>query len=389
MRSFRTTAKWLAACTIATLFTPGCSGGDVIGSAMAGAAGADASGGTSSLGGAHSGGASIGRGGANPGAGGASAGSGGIGPAAGGAQPATGGVAGAIGSGGAGGAGQGCACPDEPLTWGISGDFAPAPRAMLDCTGFSRILAVSAADPTPHQCALPNDRCYPEWEPELNQVLALLQSDDVQQAVAAAPVVYGNDPRLVDGSVFEILIGDSVVDVGGPCSSANCVEIPAGVQELADALRRLERHAALECLPECQPTPPVSSGSCAEPLYYWMYGRCEQTLEDHGCDSGYATEAECVAAHRECQGLYTHDCGGGTMGTCDADEYCAYRSLSQCGTADGGAVCLPKPRRCMASAGPVCGCDNKTYPGLCEAAQAGTGELHINACGCGGSRVPC
>jgi hypothetical protein len=70
---------------------------------------------------------------------------------------------------------------------------------------------------------------------------AVVANADVQEAIAAAPVVYGVDSRPVDGVLLRIEIGSAIVDVGSPCepSSSACTEIPTGVAALQDGLEAL------------------------------------------------------------------------------------------------------------------------------------------------------
>jgi hypothetical protein len=72
---------------------------------------------------------------------------------------------------------------------------------------------------------------------DLNPAIA---HPDVQSAIAARRVLYGEDPRPVDGQVMAIEIGvGSRIEVGNPCRSAPCLPIPPGVGALADLLAAL------------------------------------------------------------------------------------------------------------------------------------------------------
>jgi len=73
-------------------------------------------------------------------------------------------------------------------------------------------------------------------------------------------------------------------------------------------------------------------------------------------------------------------CGGRLGDTCAKDQYCAYEG-SDCGRADGTAVCLRRPEVCSDIYEPVCGCDGLTYPNACSAAIAGQGYSTIGKCG--------
>lgn len=308
-----------------------------------------------------------------------------------GGDSAGGASAGGASAGGSGQGGNGtCECPDEPITWFTDVDRLGTPmQAVLDCAGFRRVTRADGQG-----CELPNDRCYPDWQPELDRVLSLLALPEMvtirEAAHASSPLVFGVDQRPVDGAAFVIQFGSDQVVVGDPCTatSSNCQEIPQPLDALTQTLRSLERRAAMECSPECLPTAPVETAlgqtgaaPCLGAGYFWIYGRCVKDEGHRSCDESYATEAECVDAHQHCAGLYDTACGGFRVGACADDEYCAYRQDGACGITDGGAVCLPKPRACPENAdAPVCGCDGKTYPSLCDAALNGTGELLPHAC---------
>jgi len=65
---------------------------------------------------------------------------------------------------------------------------------------------------------------------------ALTERDDVQRAIADAPVLFGVDGRAVDAPLLRIEIDDAVIEVGVPCANdaAACEPIPAGILELLD-----------------------------------------------------------------------------------------------------------------------------------------------------------
>lgn len=76
----------------------------------------------------------------------------------------------------------------------------------------------------------------------VSDVLQALQNPDVQAALAQGHVLFGTDPRPVDGTVLEIVArADTSLEVGGPCSGgASCSAIPAGVSALAELLRAID-----------------------------------------------------------------------------------------------------------------------------------------------------
>jgi hypothetical protein len=73
---------------------------------------------------------------------------------------------------------------------------------------------------------------------EINRALA---DADVVAAFAAAPKLFGKDPRAFDGQVFAITYGGKRIDIGTDCGGAtDCTPPSAGVKALADLLQRLD-----------------------------------------------------------------------------------------------------------------------------------------------------
>lgn len=64
-------------------------------------------------------------------------------------------------------------------------------------------------------------------------------------------------------------------------------------------------------------------------------------------------------------------CGGIAGFGCAPKLYCAFEEDAACGAADRSGTCKPIPEMCTQQYEPVCGCDDKTYPNACAAAQAG------------------
>jgi hypothetical protein len=66
-----------------------------------------------------------------------------------------------------------------------------------------------------------------------------LSHPDVKQAFTRAPVLYGADPRPLDGQVDHIEVADQVIEIGEDCGKPEC-EVPEGVAELGRVLERLQ-----------------------------------------------------------------------------------------------------------------------------------------------------
>jgi hypothetical protein len=81
----------------------------------------------------------------------------------------------------------------------------------------------------------------------------LVLDEDVQNAIADAPVTYGADGRPFDDPMPQIVIGDAVIEVGRPCDDGDDCPIPEGVQQLKDQLIELvtqQQMASPSCLLE-------------------------------------------------------------------------------------------------------------------------------------------
>jgi hypothetical protein len=185
---------------------------------------------------------------------GGSAGSGGNGGVAGGG---TGGAAGVSGTGGAGGSGAAggtggtggltpgdsgtCGCVTGRVGWGMNGGHVAYEdaSALETCNRFVHQRTSRAQDPPGVSCEQQITACAGVFTP--GDVTRAVEHADVRAAIAAAPVLYGEDPRAYDGAVLRIQVGTAIVEVGTACRAAGCKPVPAGVSTLASLLQAITK----------------------------------------------------------------------------------------------------------------------------------------------------
>ncbi len=97
--------------------------------------------------------------------------------------------------------------------------------------------------------------------------------------------------------------------------------------------------------------------------------------------SSWASEEEGPAPQAGGEGAL---CGGLLGLRCDSGFYCDYSNSLLCGATDATGVCRAAGP-CPAVVDPVCACSGRTYPNLCELAQAGEFKAHDGPC----ARNPC
>src|SRR5260221_757806 len=227
--------------------TPGAGGDGDSGVVTSTGGSTPSSGGTRATGGHKSSGGASGVGGAS--AGGAAS----TGGASAGGTVGTGGASagGTVGTGGTGGEPPECGFDCDPtglktLTWGPNGGLV----AYMD---FSQYVP---CDSRYHHTRMPLNPpgarvtcyswlpvCYPELSPvSLSDVLNALDNAEVKAALAQSGIIYGMDPRPMDGTVFSFRYGADVVYVGWPCpaGSSSCIPIPPGVAAFEKVLEDLD-----------------------------------------------------------------------------------------------------------------------------------------------------
>ncbi|MFO0755656.1 MAG: Kazal-type serine protease inhibitor domain-containing protein [Byssovorax sp.] len=87
---------------------------------------------------------------------------------------------------------------------------------------------------------------------------------------------------------------------------------------------------------------------------------CDGKTYDNACKASQAQVS--ISANGECA------CGGPAQIPCEEGRYCEL-AVGACLGASPTGTCKTPPSSCSAVESPVCGCDGKTYPNVCIAAQ--------------------
>jgi hypothetical protein len=144
-----------------------------------------------------------------------------------------------------------CECLTSTVSWRADGGLVfNVPMSFAEpCRAFRHELRELGGPPV-ESCAapLPSGCDAALGVRDINQAL---QHPDVQAALLAAPVLYGGDPRPLDGQVQHIEVDGKVIEIGLSCDDPQCA-IPPGVASFGYILGVIEkRELDTDCqLPE-------------------------------------------------------------------------------------------------------------------------------------------
>jgi hypothetical protein len=134
-------------------------------------------------------------------------------------------------------------CFDATLTWGLDGGLMSyRDRSELRTCARYTHSRMPEGEPTVDPISCQRDLVACNAVASTSAVNSALSKPDVASALRESPVLYGTDPRGMDGTVFQLEFGTRVIEVGGSCEGAgpNCIPPPPGVQALVDLLRTID-----------------------------------------------------------------------------------------------------------------------------------------------------
>lgn len=132
-------------------------------------------------------------------------------------------------------------CLDSALRWTFVGGRSSQQASSLvtPCAAYQYTLTF-LPDGSSRSCS--NEvPCSSSGQVAMPRLRAALDDPVVAAAFAGAPMLYGRDPRPMDGQVFEIELGGRTITLGDACAGASgCTAIPAELDTLRTLLRTLE-----------------------------------------------------------------------------------------------------------------------------------------------------
>jgi len=135
-----------------------------------------------------------------------------------------------------------CGCTSSALSWGQNGGLVASQTiaSLSPCRTYKVVRSFFRTEQPDLTCSveLPCETKFTGPE----DIASLLAHPDVQAALKVAPVVYGFDPRPMDGTILRIDIAGKTIDVGRPCDprELNCRAVPAGIEALKYALWEID-----------------------------------------------------------------------------------------------------------------------------------------------------
>jgi hypothetical protein len=137
----------------------------------------------------------------------------------------------------------GCHCLGVDLRFGAKGGNGPQDdtSTLTPCATFAHQRDYRFPAQTSVSCVQQLDTCDSR-NIGPDAIASALANPDVRVAIALAPILYGYDPRPLDGTVYEIQVGTAIIDVGEECiGRTDCpVSIPPSLRALVNLLTNLD-----------------------------------------------------------------------------------------------------------------------------------------------------
>lgn len=147
-------------------------------------------------------------------------------------------------------------CFTEVLAWGMNGGLAAWEDVseVAPCARYKHRRR-PALDPAFEEVSCERDIVACNQFVSTGAIMSALGDADVQSALAESPVLYGTEPRGVDGQLFRVTLADKMIEVGGSCEGAppNCIPAPPGVTQLVELLQDIDE--AMLMTEECADFP--------------------------------------------------------------------------------------------------------------------------------------
>ncbi|MDH5671922.1 MAG: BPTI/Kunitz domain-containing protein [Myxococcales bacterium] len=261
-------------------------------------------------------------------------------------------------------------CTNRDLRWRYDGGELPpeAPTRpsyrVAGCGSFEKLRDDQV------ECASALPACGQDLRIGPDALSAVLQHADVVSALAAAPALFGEDTRPVDGAILLVSIDGLELLIGEPCDGlAGCTEIPAGIARLQQTLLSLGRQqlATGVCTAPESCYLPADIGPCdaVEPRFFYdesvnsctpftwggcdgnanrfeTYTECVLSCDNDPCAGGLRvdTPEQCEANQIEAEGRCFDDALSGCLCACSrtgaALEQCAINESAPASATCGG-----------------------------------------------------